>query len=86
MRYLLDTNALSETARPQPSPHLMARLERHRAVVCTAAVVWHELVGSARRAWTVLGIGAAVAVALQAGVPYPPSPPPRSPALPRSAR
>ena len=42
-------------------------------------MVWDELIGSARHAWTVLGIGAAVAVALQAGVPYPPSPPPRSP-------
>ena len=49
MRYLLDTNALLETARPSPSPHLMARLERHRAVVCTAAVVWHELVYGVQR-------------------------------------
>jgi hypothetical protein len=42
-------------------------------------MVWHELVGCARAAWILLGVGATVAVALQAAVPYPPSPPPRSP-------
>lgn len=43
MRYLLDTNALSESARPVPSPHLVRRLKARRAEVCTASVVWHEL-------------------------------------------
>lgn len=43
MRYLLDTNALSESARPQPSPFLVKRLQARRAEVCTSSVVWHEL-------------------------------------------
>ena len=43
IRYLLDTNALSETARSQPSPHLVKRLQMRRAEVCTSSVVWHEL-------------------------------------------
>ncbi len=43
MRYLLDTNALSETARPRPSEPLLRRLQAHRAEVCTSSVVWHEL-------------------------------------------
>lgn len=43
MRYLLDTNALSESARPQPSPILVKRLQARRAEVCTSSVVWHEL-------------------------------------------
>ncbi|MGI9015890.1 MAG: PIN domain-containing protein [Euzebya sp.] len=43
MQYLLDTNVLSEGARPRPDPAVMAALEANRAVVCTAAVVVHEL-------------------------------------------
>ena len=42
-RYLLDTNALSETARPRPSTQLVARFQAHRAELCTSSVVWHEL-------------------------------------------
>lgn len=44
LRYLLDTNVLSEPVRPTPSPALMDRLRIHRAAVATAAPVWHELV------------------------------------------
>ena len=41
--YLLDTNALSETARPRPSAQLVARVQTHRADLCTSSVVWHGL-------------------------------------------
>lgn len=43
MRFLLDTNVLSEPARPEPNAEVMKRLERHRDDVCTAAPVWNEL-------------------------------------------
>jgi tRNA(fMet)-specific endonuclease VapC len=43
MRYLLDTNVLSEQIKPQPNPHLMSKLEQHRHEIATATVVWHEL-------------------------------------------
>lgn len=43
-KYLLDTNALSEPARPRPNPTLVERLEAHRAEIATAAPVWHELI------------------------------------------
>jgi tRNA(fMet)-specific endonuclease VapC len=41
---LLDTNALSEPARPRPNQALVERLEVHRAEIATAATVWHELI------------------------------------------
>jgi tRNA(fMet)-specific endonuclease VapC len=41
--YLLDTNALSEPARPRPSQTLMARVEQHRHEVATAAPAFCEL-------------------------------------------
>lgn len=42
-KYLLDTNVLSEPARPLPNPALIEKLEAHRAEIATAATVWHEL-------------------------------------------
>ena len=43
LRYLLDTNVLSEPSRPQPDPQVMARLREHEPELATAAPVWHEL-------------------------------------------
>ena len=43
VRYLLDTNVLSEPVRPEPNTGVMERIEAHRARVATAAPVWHEL-------------------------------------------
>lgn len=49
VRYLLDTNVISEPLRPQPSSQVLARLQQHQSVIAIAAIVWHELVyGSAR--------------------------------------
>ncbi len=44
LRYLLDTNAISEPARPQPNIHLIERWQTHRGEVAVSATVWHELV------------------------------------------
>ncbi len=49
LRFLLDTNVLSEPLRLRPDDGVMARLKAHEAAVCTAAPVWNELVfGCAR--------------------------------------
>ena len=49
IRFLLDTNALSEPLRPRPDPGFMRRLERRRDEISTAAPVWHELLFGALR-------------------------------------
>lgn len=43
LRYLLDTNILSEPMRPLPDPELMSRLAAADNTIATAAPVWHEL-------------------------------------------
>lgn len=43
MRYLLDTNVISEPLRPQPNAAVLARLQQHQASITIASVVWHEL-------------------------------------------
>ena len=49
MRYLLDTNILSEPARPRPNPGVMAGIEDHRHDISTATPVWNELLYSCFR-------------------------------------
>lgn len=43
LRYLLDSNILSEPARPLPDAGVRSRLRVHRQEVCTAAPILHEL-------------------------------------------
>lgn len=43
MKYLLDTNILSEAVKTKPDKHVMIMLERHQAEIVTASPVWHEL-------------------------------------------
>jgi tRNA(fMet)-specific endonuclease VapC len=43
MRYLLDTNILSEQVKPQPDTGVIKRLELDGIFSCTSATVWHEL-------------------------------------------
>jgi tRNA(fMet)-specific endonuclease VapC len=43
LRYLLDTDVISEPLRPQPDGPTMARLRQHQGEIAIAAVVWHEL-------------------------------------------
>lgn len=51
LRFLLDTNVLSEPLRVRPDEGVMARLKANEHALCTAAPVWNELVfGCARLA------------------------------------
>lgn len=43
LRYLLDTNVISESLRPVPDQQVLERLQRHQAEIALAVVVWHEL-------------------------------------------
>ena len=43
LRYLVDTDVLSEPLRATPNVGVMGRLRTHGADVATAAPVWHEL-------------------------------------------
>jgi len=43
MKYLLDTNVLSEAVKTLPNKSVMEMLERHQREIVTAAPVWHEL-------------------------------------------
>lgn len=49
IRYLLDTNILSEPTRVTPNQNLLTRLAEYRDSVATAAIVWHELWYGCRR-------------------------------------
>ena len=44
IRYLLDTNVISEPARPDPSDRVVRRLETHDGEVALPSVAWHELI------------------------------------------
>ncbi len=43
IKYLLDTNIISEPLRPSPNSKVLARLKRHADELAIASVVWHEL-------------------------------------------
>lgn len=43
LRYLLDTNVVSEPLRPAPAPIVMRRLRRHEGEIAIPSIVWHEL-------------------------------------------
>ena len=43
MKYLLDTNVLSESVKTSPQKSVLKLTERHRYEIVTAAPVWHEL-------------------------------------------
>ena len=49
MKYILDTNVLSEAVKTKPNRHVMAMLEKHQAEIATASPVWHELQYGCRR-------------------------------------
>ena len=53
IRYLLDTNALSEPIESHPNERMLERLSEHDGEMATCSVVWHELTfGAARLAPT----------------------------------
>ena len=43
VKYLLDTNVVSEPLRPSPSSSVLRRLRRHEGETAIASIVWHEL-------------------------------------------
>ncbi|MBL8504225.1 MAG: type II toxin-antitoxin system VapC family toxin [Rhodocyclaceae bacterium] len=43
LRYLLDTNILSEVTRATPDARVLSQLRRHGDRIATSAVSWHEL-------------------------------------------
>jgi len=43
VRYLLDTNVLSEAVKTNPDKSVMKKFERNQDEMVTAAPVWHEL-------------------------------------------
>ena len=43
LRYLLDTNVLSEPSRRRPDPNVESRLDVHAHEACTSAPILHEL-------------------------------------------
>lgn len=43
LKYLLDTNVVSEPLRPKPRRGVLRRLRRHEQEIAISSVVWHEL-------------------------------------------
>jgi len=43
LKYLLDTNIVSEPLRPSPSRTVLRRLASHEGETAIASIVWHEL-------------------------------------------
>lgn len=41
--YLLDTNVISETLKPNPNKNLLSQLKRNQMALAVPAPVWHEL-------------------------------------------
>lgn len=49
MRFLLDTNVLSEPLRREPKRAAMQKLQRHQGEIAIASVIWHEMWFGCRR-------------------------------------
>jgi tRNA(fMet)-specific endonuclease VapC len=49
VRFLLDTNVLSEPAKRDPDPGVLRQLEEHAPALATCSIVWHELLYGAAR-------------------------------------
>lgn len=49
IRYLLDTNIVSEPVKPDPSEVVLARLRERSGEVALPAIAWHELIYGAER-------------------------------------
>ena len=43
LKYLLDTNVVSEPLRPKPATAILRRLRCHEGETAIASIVWHEL-------------------------------------------
>ena len=49
LRFLLDTNVVSQPLAPVPNPRVLTEFEKHEGEIAIAAVVWNELIFGARR-------------------------------------
>ncbi|RKZ81982.1 MAG: VapC toxin family PIN domain ribonuclease [Candidatus Parabeggiatoa sp. nov. 1] len=49
LKFLLDTNILSEPIRPEPNQYVLDKLEKHQDEIATATIVWHELLFGCQR-------------------------------------
>ncbi len=49
MKFLLDTNVLSEPLKSEPDPSVLSMLKKHQYEIVTGAPVWHELQYGCRR-------------------------------------
>lgn len=49
VRFLLDTNIVSEPLRPRPNSRILSQLRLHQTEIAIAAVTWHELWFGCRR-------------------------------------
>ena len=49
IRYLLDTNVVSDPVKPEPSEAVLSRLRERSGEVALPSVAWHELVYGAER-------------------------------------
>lgn len=49
LKYLLDTNVVSEPLRPMPRPGVIRKLRSHEDEIAIPSVVWHELRFGAER-------------------------------------
>jgi tRNA(fMet)-specific endonuclease VapC len=49
IRFLLDTNVLSEPTRQRPHPNVIARLQQYEGEIATSTTVWQELLFGCER-------------------------------------
>jgi tRNA(fMet)-specific endonuclease VapC len=49
IKYLLDTNVISEAIKTVPNQNVMNQLQQHQDEIATASLVWHELQYGCRR-------------------------------------
>lgn len=49
IKYLLDTNVISEAIKSEPNLQVMKQLQKQQDEIATAALVWHELQYGCRR-------------------------------------
>lgn len=49
LKYLLDTNIISEPMRPKPNRGVLRRIRRHENEIAISSITWHELRFGAER-------------------------------------
>ena len=49
IKYLLDTNVISEAIKRVPNQNVMGKLQKYQDEIATASLVWHELQFGCRR-------------------------------------